>query len=158
MGAIVWPFLIYWLVLFVACFSIVEFGQDQLYDEVTPHPGLKVGLGSLILAAVLTWIRSSFDTMFTSDLPWTVLQAIVWFGVFTLILQFHPTHAFAIGVVAMLLIPGLATMGVHSLMTPRGAATPTRYTTPTKPIRKPLGSFGAPPKAEGPKPGLPKAK
>src|SRR5215204_110305 len=124
MGAIVWPFLIYWLALFVACYTIVEVTQDQLYDEVIPMAWLKVGLGSLLLAAMLTWLRTSYDTMFTSDLPWTVLQAIAWFVVFTLVFQFHPQHAAAIGIVAMLLICGIATMGVESLTKPTPALRP----------------------------------
>jgi hypothetical protein len=65
MSAIVWPLLIYWLVLYVACYTACEVGQDQFYDEVTPNVGLKVAAGSLILAALATWIRPSFDTMFT---------------------------------------------------------------------------------------------
>ena len=39
MVAIIWPFLIYWLVMFVACYVVVEVGQDQLYDEVTRRSG-----------------------------------------------------------------------------------------------------------------------
>src|SRR5215212_1550443 len=133
MGAIVWPFLIYWLALFVACYTIVEVAQDQLYDEVTPMAWLKVGLGSLLLAALLTWLRTSYDTMFTSDLPWTVLQAIAWFVVFTLVFQFHPQHAAVIGIGAMLLIPGLASMGVESITKPTPKMTPARSYNQSKP-------------------------
>ncbi len=57
MAMLIWPFLIYWLVLFVVCFVVVEFGHDQLYDEVTPHAGLKVAGGSLLLAILLTALR-----------------------------------------------------------------------------------------------------
>ena len=39
--SLLWPFLIYWLVMFVACFVVIEIAQDQLYDEVTPHVGLE---------------------------------------------------------------------------------------------------------------------
>lgn len=151
MGAIIWPLLIYWLVLFVACFTVVEIGQDQFYDEVTPRAGVKVALGSLILAVLLTWLRPTFETMFTTGIAWTVLQAIVWFGVFTLIFQFHPQHAAAIGLVTMLLVPGVATMGVESIMKPRLAAPAPRYTGPSKPIRKALGAGAIPPsKAQQP--------
>jgi hypothetical protein len=150
MSAIVWPLLIYWMVLFIACFTIVEFGQDQFYDEVTPHSGLKVAVGSFLLAAVATWLRPSFDTMFTSNLAWTVLQGIIWFGVFTLIFQFHPQHAAAIGIVAMLLIPGVATMGVESLLRTRPVSPATRYLGPPKPIRKPLGAIAPPTKEAAP--------
>ena len=57
MMSLVWPFLIYWLVMFVACFVVVEVGQDQLYDEVTPRVGLKVAGGSSLIAMVLTALR-----------------------------------------------------------------------------------------------------
>ena len=144
MGAIIWPLLIYWLAMFIACYMIVEFGQDFFYDEVTPRAGLKVGLGSLVLAAFLTWLRPSFDTMFTADLPWTVLQAIVWFAVFTLIFQFHPTHAAAIGIVALLLIPGVATMGVESLMTPTPTLAPARTLQRPPAVRRSLAPSSAP--------------
>ena len=120
-----WSFIlalvIYWFILFVACFVVVEIGQDQLYDEVTPRGGLKVTGGSLLLALALAVFRkydrsASFETMFTTNIIWTVLNGIIWFGVFTLILQFHPWHALGIGLATMVLVTGLATMGVDSLM------------------------------------------
>ena len=119
---LIWPLLIYWLVIFVACFVVVEFGHDQLYDEVTPHAGLKVTGGSLLIAILLTCAEvrwrtpASYESMFTSNIIWTVLQALVWFGVFTLIFQFHPWHALGLGIATMLLVTGLATMGVDSLL------------------------------------------
>ena len=121
MMSIIWPFLIYWLVIFVACFVVVEVAQDQLYDEVTPHAGLKVTLGSLLIAMLLTALRyygfaASFESMFTSNIAWTLLQGVVWFGVFTLILQFHPWHALGLGIATMLMVSGLATMGVESIL------------------------------------------
>ncbi len=118
LSAVIWPLLIYWFVLFVVNFAIVEFGQDQFYDEVTPYSGLKVLVGSLILALVSVWIRPKFESLFTSDLPWTVLLGIVWWVVFTLIYQFHPGHAAAIALPAMLLISGAATIGIESIMKP----------------------------------------
>ena len=124
MGAILWPFLIYWVAMFVACYTVLEVGQYQLYDEVTPRSGLKVTGGSFVLAALLTWLRPSFDTMFTSDIPWTVLQAIVWSGVFILIFQFQPLHGAVLGTLTMLVVSGLATMGVQSLTTPRSTLSP----------------------------------
>jgi hypothetical protein len=137
MLAYVWPLLIYWLVFFVACYSVVELAQDQLYDEVTPKVGLKVAGGSLILAALATWLRPSFDTLFTTDVMWTVLQAIVWFAVFTLIFQFHPPHALALSLVTMVLISGLATLGVDSLTKPsRPIAAEQRRS--NEPVRKSL--------------------
>ncbi|SIO59789.1 hypothetical protein SAMN05444166_6170 [Singulisphaera sp. GP187] len=145
MGAIIWPLLIYWFAMFISCYMIVEFGQDFFYDEVTPRAGLKVGLGSFLLAALLTWLRPSFDTMFTSDLPWTVLQAIVWFAVFTLIFQFHPTHAAGIGIVALLLIPGVATMGVESIMTPTRTLASGRSLQRAPAVRRSLAPSSAPP-------------
>jgi hypothetical protein len=121
MMSLVWPFLIYWLVMFVACFVVVEIAQDQLYDEVTPRVGLKVAGGSALIAMVLTALRyygfpASFESMFTSNITWTLLQGVVWFGVFTLIFQFHPWHALGIGTATMLMVSGLATMGVESIL------------------------------------------
>ncbi len=144
MMAIVWPLLIYWLVIFVACFVVVEVAQDQLYDEVTPHAGLKVTSGSLLIAILLTGLRhfgvaASFESMFTTNIAWTMLQGIVWFGVFALILQFHPWHAFGLGVATMLMVSGLATMGVESILSrpaPNSAAA--RSFAPTKPVRQSL--------------------
>jgi hypothetical protein len=150
MGAIVWPLLIYWLVFFVVCYTIVEFGQDQFYDEVTPKAWLKVGIGALILAAFQTWLKTSFDTMFTSDLPWTALQGIVWFLVFMFAFQFHPQHAAAIGIVTMLLIPGVASMGVDSMLKPTPTLAPVRTLNQSKPVRRPLGPVAAPPAKEQP--------
>lgn len=148
MAANLWPFLIYWLALFIACYTVVEFGQDQLYDEVTPYAGLKVGAGSMILAALMTWLRPSFETMFTTAIAWTALQGIVWFIVFTLIFQFHPPHALGIGLLTMALVSGVATMGVESLTKPSPALTPVRELTISKPVRRSLGPAAPPPKAQ----------
>jgi hypothetical protein len=160
MSTLIWPLLIYWLVLFVVCFIVVEVGHDQLYDEVTKYAGLKVAGGSLIIAIVLTWLRwmgtpASYDSMFTSNLVWTVLQGLIWFGVFTLIFQFHPWHALGIGIVTMLLVTGMATMGVDSLLTKSGATPQTRRATVSgKPVRQsvaPTGGGGAAPAPEAEK-------
>jgi hypothetical protein len=118
---LIWTFLIYWLVLFVGCYVVCEIGQDQLYDEVTPRVGLKVLLGSFLLGLMLTYFQPSYESMFTTNIAWTILQGIVWFGVFTLIYQFHPWHALGLGILTMLLVSGLATMGVDSLMKPTPA-------------------------------------
>jgi len=144
MATIIWPFLIYWLVLFVACFIVVEIGQDQLYDEVTPRGGLKVAAGSLLLAALLTALRAygfpaSFESMFTTNLIWTLLQGVVWFLVFTLILQFHPWHALGLGIATMLLVSGLATMGVESVLSrPAPTSAAGRAFAPSEPVRQSL--------------------
>ena len=141
MSTIIWPLLIYWLVLFVACFVVVEFGHDQLYDEVTPHAGLKVAGGSLLMAILLTALRyygmpASYESMFTTNIIWTVLQAIVWVGVFILIFQFHPWHGLGLGLATMLLVTGLATMGVDSLTKPSVGTPASRATVPHQPVRQ----------------------
>ena len=144
MATIIWTLLIYWLVLFVACFVVVEVGHDQLYDEVTPHAGLKVAGGSLLIAILLTWLKAkdlpaSYESMFTTNFAWTLLQGIVWFGVFTLIFQFHPWHALGVGIVTMLLVSGMATMGVDSVLS-KSAASPAvaRATMSSQPVRQSL--------------------
>ena len=148
MASIIWPFVIYWLVIFVACYTVVEIGQDQLYDEVTPHPGLKVLSGSLLIAALLTILRAygfaaSFESMFTTNIGWTLLQGVVWFLVFTLIFQFHPWHALGLGIATMLMISGLATMGVESVLAkPAATSAATRPIVLSKPVRKSLAPGG----------------
>jgi hypothetical protein len=142
MWTIIFTLLIYWLVMFVACFVVVEIGQDQLYDEVTPHAGLKVAAGSLLIAIVLTVLRKygltvSYESMFTTNIMWTVLQGLVWFGVFTLIFQFHPWHALGLGVATMLLVTGLSTMGVDSLLSrPVPTSRSTRSLISNQPVRQ----------------------
>jgi hypothetical protein len=150
--ATIWAFLIYWMVAFVGCYIVVEVGQDQLYDEVTPHVGLKVTGGSLILAILMTWLKPSYLSMFTTSFAWTVLQAIVWFGVFTLIFQFHPWHGLGLGIATMLLISGLATMGVESILTPTPAAVNRSVASQvSKPVRESLSPAAAQPKPAEPK-------
>jgi hypothetical protein len=143
--ATIWALLIYWLVVFVGCYVVVEIGQDQLYDQVTPRVGLKVAGGSLILAIVLATFYAkglpvSFETMFTTNIIWTVLQAIIWFGVFTLIFQFHPWHALGLGILTMLFVSGLATMGVDSILKPTPPSVSTRAAVVNKPVRQSLGA------------------
>jgi hypothetical protein len=148
---LLWTLLIYWLVVFVGCFVVVEIGQDQLYDQVTPRSGLKVASGSLVIALLLTWLSyrgtpASFESMFTSNIAWTVLQGIVWFGVFTLILQFHPWHALGLGLATMLMISGLATMGVDSILNrPAPGSVAARAFAPSEPVRQSLNPAGTPP-------------
>lgn len=138
------PLLIYWLVLFVACFVVTDVAQDQLYDEVTPRVGLKIAIGSLILAALMVIFPVSYDTMFTANIAWTLLHGIAWFAVFTLIFQFHPPHALGLGLATFLLVSGFATMGVESLMkpTPRQALAPVRANNP--PVRQSLAPTAPP--------------
>jgi len=142
------PLLVYWMALFVSCFVVTEIAQDQLYDAVTPRVGLKIALGSLILAILMVLLPPSYETMFTGNIAWTLLHFIAWFGVFTLIFQFHPPHALGLGIMTFLLVSGFATMGVESMMkpTPRSALTPSRIAAP--PIRKSLAP-SAPPVAKG---------
>ncbi len=144
------PFLIYWLVLFVACYITVEWSQNYLYDETTAAAGLKVLLGTLIFAAILTYTHTRFDTMLTDDIGLSVLQAIVWFGVFTFVFRFNPVHAFGISVVAFVMLSGLSTLAVDSFSgtNPSGAPASRR---PAQPIRRSIGSpFSAPPTEKGP--------
>lgn len=142
---LVWPLLIYWLVLFVVCFVLVEIGHDQLYDQVTPRAGWKVMGGSLVLAALLTALRAygfpaSFQSMFTTNIGWTLLQGVVWFLVFMFIFQFHPWHALGLGVVTMILVSGLATMGVDSVLaTKREVSAVTRPPVTNEAVRQSLG-------------------
>ncbi len=139
-------FLIYWLVVFVGCYVVIEVGQDQLYDEVTPHVGLKVTGGSLSIALMLAAFYragypASYEAMFTTSFVWTVLQAIVWFGVFTLVFQFHPWHGLGLAIATMLLVQGLGTMGVDSILKP----TPTAVSRPAGAVSKPVRQSLAPP-------------
>jgi hypothetical protein len=145
MFAILWPFLIYWLVMFVLSYIAVEIGQDQLYDEVTPMSGLKVGAGSCLLAAMLTYFHPTFDSMFTANIAWTLLQLLVWVGVFTFIYQFHPPHAAAIAIPLMLITSGFATMGVESVLKPTPTLRPVRSMSESKAVRK---SLATPPPAQ----------
>jgi hypothetical protein len=69
-----------------------------------------------------------------------VLQGVVWFGVFMLILRFHPWHAFGLGVATMLLCSGMATMGVESVLTKsRDRKAATKAITLHEPVRQSLG-------------------
>ncbi len=146
MSAIIWPMLIYWLVMFVLSYVAVEIGQDQLYDEVTPNSGLKVGGGSFLLAAMLTYFHPSFDSMFTSNIASTVFQALIWIGVFILIYQFHPWHGLAISLPLMLITSGFATMGVDSVLKPTPILRSASSLAKSKPVRKSLAPM-APPSA-----------
>ena len=129
------PFAVYWLILFAGCYVLVEYGQTYLYDETSPGAGAKVALGSFLLAAILTGTRTSYETMFTHEIGRTVIQAIVWFGVFTLVFRFHPWHAFGIALVAFVILAGASTLAVNSMtgVHPSGAAASRE---PSKPTRK----------------------
>lgn len=148
--AILGAFAIYWVVLFAACFIVVEYSQAYLYEETTPGAGLKIAVGSALLAMLLTWTRTEFYTMFTADLAWTVLLGIAAFGVFTLIFRFQPWHALPIGLFAVLLISGTATMAVQSFSNrnrPSEAASRPKLT----PLRRSIPIIPTQPLADAPK-------
>jgi hypothetical protein len=136
--AVVFSFLLTWLITFVVCFAVVEFAQNYFYDEVTPHAGWKVLGGSALLALVLTWAKAGFDTMFTSQFPATIVLGIVAFGVFVLIYRFHPWHGAPIGIITALVLAGISTLVVDSFQN-RGA-TLAPIAPPSKPIRVSAGT------------------
>ncbi len=109
-------FIIYAIVLYVAQYIVIEYAQKYLYDETTSLLGWRILAGTILFSAILTFTRTGFDRMFTDDLGATVLQAIVWFGVFTLLYQFHPPHAATISLGMLLIVPGIATIASDSLM------------------------------------------
>jgi hypothetical protein len=87
--------------------------------------------------------------MFTTNIAWTLLQGVIWFAVFTLIYQFHPWHALGLGIATMLMVSGLATMGVDSILAPsRATAAATRAFVPSEPVRQSLAPGAAPPSAK----------
>ena len=81
-----------------------------------------------------------------SKIGWTVLQAIVWFGVFVLIFRFHPWHGLGIGLAAMLILTALASIAVDSMFAPKTAERIDPRVS-TKPIRRPVGPSPIPAQA-----------
>lgn len=149
MSALIVPLLVYWLAFFVTCYFVNETFQDQLYDEIPKYLGYRVAVGSLILALLAAWFHPSFDTLFTSNIGWTVLQAMAWVAVFVLIFQFHPWHGVAIGLFTMLIIPGVTTLGVDNIMTPSKVVAPIE-TKGRPPVRKSLNPTEPTPKPTEP--------
>lgn len=133
--SILWPLAIYWLILFVCCYTILEFAQNYLYDEVTAAAPWKLAVGTLVLAGAAMYSRTRLDTMFTSQIGLTILQAILWFGVFTLIFRFQPLHGGVIGILAMCILTVLATMAVDSMSTSTQVSVRQRRSVSTPPRR-----------------------
>ncbi len=132
---VIWSFLIYAVILYVVSYIVVEYGQKYLYDEITPGTPLKVLLGSVILAGLLTYTRTGFETL-----------AIVWSGVFILIYRFQPWHGFGLAMATMLIFAGLSTLVVSSLTQPKPAGRIEDVDHPPQNIRRPSsGLIVAPP-------------
>jgi hypothetical protein len=131
---VVLPIAIYWLMFFVVQYILLEYGQPYLYDETIPWFGLKVLAGSFVLAMLAARFHPSFDTMFTNNIHWSLLQAMAWVGIFTLLYQFQPLHALSLGLMSFVFVPGLATMTADSLSQPRRPVV-TREAAPTGPHR-----------------------
>ncbi len=134
-----WPFLIYYVIVFVVSYIVVEYSQNYLYDEAPPGLASKVALGTLLIAGFLTWSRSNLATMFTEQFAPTFFLAIVWVGVFILIYRFQPWHGFGLGLATMLIFAGMSTLVVNSMLSPRP---PGRLDTSVeyKPIRRPTSA------------------
>ena len=130
-------FLVYWLLIFVVNYIVVEYGQNYLYDEPTPGFGARSSWG---VSPWRPWPAGS-GRRSTRCSPrrfhWTVLMALAWVLVFTLLYQFHPPHALLIGLTAMVIVPGLATMTAESLTRPRQTLAPTN-TGRGGPVRRPI--------------------
>ena len=142
---VVWPLLIYWLVLFVACFVLVEIGHDQLYDQVTPRGRLE---GRRRVARACGPVDGATGLRFSGVVRVDVhyqywLDAASRRG---LVPRFHvrfsisPVACAWAGVVTMILVSGLATMGVESVLAKkRDVTNATRPFVPTEPVRQSLG-------------------
>jgi peptidoglycan/LPS O-acetylase OafA/YrhL len=110
-----WTFLIYWLLLFVACYIVTEVGQNHFYDEVTPFAWLKVGGSSLLLAAALAWWNPSSVDLFTSEIWLLAMVAVAGFVLFVVVMQFHASHAIMLGPAVAVLVSITAAMTIDSL-------------------------------------------
>jgi len=149
MGWIILAFIVYWLILFVGCYVVVDYSQKYLYDESTSSFGLKLTGGTFLLALLMTILRkqTTYDTMFTSYIHWTVLQAIVWFGVFTLIFRFQPLHGLTLGVACFILMAGMSSLAVDSLTGEVPPEARIELHPPAKPPRRPASPNPMPPPA-----------
>jgi hypothetical protein len=149
-------FLAYWFILFVVSYILVEYGHRYIYDELPKYTPLRVAAGSLLLAIMLTWTRSSFETMFTTDLKWTVLQAILWVAVFILVYTFQPVHGLGFALATMVIATGVATIAVDTMTKPAPDER-AQFTAPRAPLRKESTGNILPGKAAA-KPATPEAK
>jgi hypothetical protein len=143
-----WPFLIYYVIVYVVSYIVVEYGQNYFYDEVTPGAPAKVGLGTLILAAILTWTHPSFADMFTGEIGKTVLLAIAWVGIFILVYRFQPWHGFGLAIATLLIFAGMSTLVVDSMLSPRPPGRMDTNIENNKPIRRPTYGTQVAPKPE----------
>jgi peptidoglycan/LPS O-acetylase OafA/YrhL len=112
-----WTFLIYWLLLFVACYIVTEVGQNHFYDEVTPFAWLKVGGSTLLLASALAWWDPSSVDLFTNEIWLLAMVAVAGFVLFVVAMQFHASHAIMLGPAVVVLVSITAAMAVDSLKT-----------------------------------------
>lgn len=145
MFVMIGSFVVYFLILFVVSYIVVEYGQNYFYDEVTAGAPAKVAIGALLLALMMTWTKSNLATMFTEQIQWTVLLAILWTGVFILIYQFQPWHGFGLAMATLLIFAGMSTIVVDSLFSPKPAGR-MDITIENKPIRRPAYGNQPPPK------------
>jgi hypothetical protein len=147
--ALLITFLVYWMIFFVVCYVVVDYAQKYLYDEATPALGLKLALGTLLFAILATWLKPSFDTMFTSAIAWTAIQALVWMGVFILVFRFHPHHGAGLGLATMVLVTGLAALAIDSMngQVPEAARREINKSVPLRRPAYPLAPGGADKKA-----------
>lgn len=164
-------FLMYWLVLFVGCYVVVEFGQTYYYEEKTPGAALKVAGATLILALLYTrysWLQNPpathvgtwHDQIFTTTAAWLVVVSILAFVLFTLVLQFYPQHAVFLGPLTVLIVGGMAFMAADNISGGGGGGARTEIRLPSKPQRKAIGGVppAAPAEAQPPGPSVTPAK
>lgn len=139
-----WTLLIYWLVLFAACWMVMEFGQKHYYDEVTPYGPLKAAGATLALAAGLAWWHPSSIDMLTGEIYGTALLGIAAFVLFVVVLQFHPPHALLLGPAIVILVAIASAMAVESIEKSGGAPRERPVPPSQRTVRKSAGTVASP--------------
>ena len=108
-------FLVTTAMVYALVYLVSEQIQQNLYNQPVEGLWWRALLGSIPLGLLLMWYPSRLDEMVLTSPHWALLQIVVWFVVFWLVLGYHRGHAAVAGAVMYLVAGFLISLAMDSM-------------------------------------------
>lgn len=107
--------LVAWVVLGLLLYFVSEMAQRAFYQVPTGGLWWRIIAASLPMAVLLRLFPANMQIMFTENLVWTLLQLVLWWVLFWLVIGFQRGHAGVLGPSAYLLLGWLVTLALKGI-------------------------------------------